>query len=362
MDIEANDLVLFARVADSGSFSRGAARAALPKSTVLEAIADAAAGDAVGVPVCLRAPERVADAYLRASEARKRAGENEAAVALLDKAIEQLPDDRILLYMRLKAAEAAGDIETAASIARRLVDGAEGKAAAPLWMRVFELAAAGGDREAALESLTRSLASDPGCIPARALQIDLLVDGDPQAFASALEAMAVDGMSDAARGRAYLLSANAWAVKASEVAGAKAALTQAAMFGIAPAVISRIARTMAALVGDEAWLEESTRRLLASGAAPAEHVSLWWELARVRMLRGDREGASKALESLSSLEGGAWLGRVLAAYALGMLKTEGEEKRTRSPAELEQLAAVESDPAIARAPQRHGRGAACTWR
>jgi len=316
---------------------------------ILEAIADAAAGDAVGVPVCLRTPERVADAFLRASDARKRAGENEASVALLDKAIEQLPDDRILLYMRLKAAEAAGDIETAASIARRLVDGAEGKAAAPLWMRVFELAAAGGDREAALESLTRSLAADPGCIPARALQIDLLVDGDAQAFAAALEAMAADGMSDAARGRAYLLSSHAWAVKAGDVAGAKAALTQAAMFGIAPSIISRLARTMAALVGDEAWLEESTRRLLASGAAPAEHVSLWWELARARMLRGDREGASKALESLSSLEGGAWLGRVLAAYALGMLKDEGEEKRTRSPAEFEQLAAVETDPAIARA-------------
>ncbi len=39
MDIEANDLVLFARVAEAGSFSRAAARAGLPKSTLSRRIA-----------------------------------------------------------------------------------------------------------------------------------------------------------------------------------------------------------------------------------------------------------------------------------------------------------------------------------
>ena len=34
MNLEANDLILFAHVVDAGSFSRAAERAGLPKSTV----------------------------------------------------------------------------------------------------------------------------------------------------------------------------------------------------------------------------------------------------------------------------------------------------------------------------------------
>ncbi|MBI5538390.1 MAG: hypothetical protein HY898_37045 [Deltaproteobacteria bacterium] len=317
---------------------------------LVEALTDEASGDAAGVPHYMRTPERVADLYLRASEARRRAGENEASLALLDKAIEQLPEDRVLGYLRLKAAETAGDIDTAAAISRKLLDtGVQGKAGAPLWMRVFEAAAARGERDQALEALTRALALDPGCIPARALQIDLLVDSDPAQFAASLEAMAAEGLSDAAKGRAYLLSAWAYALKAHDVSGAKAALSQAAMFGIAPGVISRVARTMASVVEDDGWFEEATRRLIAAGAAPNEHVALWWELGRMRMLRGDREGAGKAFDSMASLEGGAWLGRVLAAYALGLAKGEPGQAPTRAPELIEQLAAVEPDPNMARA-------------
>ena len=39
MPIEANDLLLFARVAEAGSFSRAAERVRLPKSTVSRRIA-----------------------------------------------------------------------------------------------------------------------------------------------------------------------------------------------------------------------------------------------------------------------------------------------------------------------------------
>ena len=39
MDLEPNDLMLFARVADEGSFSRAAERVRLPKSTVSRRIA-----------------------------------------------------------------------------------------------------------------------------------------------------------------------------------------------------------------------------------------------------------------------------------------------------------------------------------
>ncbi len=39
MDVEPNDLMLFARVADEGSFSRAAERSGMPKSTVSRRIA-----------------------------------------------------------------------------------------------------------------------------------------------------------------------------------------------------------------------------------------------------------------------------------------------------------------------------------
>ena len=39
MELEANDLLLFARVADEGSFTRAAERLGLPKSTVSRRIA-----------------------------------------------------------------------------------------------------------------------------------------------------------------------------------------------------------------------------------------------------------------------------------------------------------------------------------
>ena len=40
MDVEPNDLLLFARIVESGSFTRAAERVHLPKSTVSRRLAD----------------------------------------------------------------------------------------------------------------------------------------------------------------------------------------------------------------------------------------------------------------------------------------------------------------------------------
>jgi tetratricopeptide (TPR) repeat protein len=321
-------------------------------SLVRAAIDDDKAAEQTGVPLRSCNAATVADLLWRASDARRRAGDAQGAMALLARAADTLPQDVALAYARLRAAEALGDVDSAAAMARTLLEGsASGRTAASLWMRVFEAAAARGERDRALEALSAALAADPACIPARALQIDLLVDGDPATFAASLEAMAAEGLSDEAKGRAYLVSAWAWSAKARDVQGAKAALSQAAMFGVAPGVVARVARALAALVQDDAWYEEGTRRLLAAGASQQEHVSLWWELVRLRMLRSDDDGAAKAAESLASAPGGAWLGRALAAYALGLTRSEqpAPARRPRAPELLEQLARVEPDPEIARA-------------
>jgi tetratricopeptide (TPR) repeat protein len=310
-------------------------------------------GDAVSVeavPASVRTPVHVADLFLRGAEAKRRAGDLAGAVSLLDLAVAKLPDDGALLFARLEAAESANDVETSAALASRiLAQGNQGRGAAALWMRIFEGAAARGDREGALEALARAVEADPGCVPARALQLDLLIDSEPAAFASSLEAMAGQGLSDEGKGRAYLVSSWAWALAGNDVDGAKAAMAQAAMFGVPHGVVSRLARAFATLVGDDGWYEESTKRLIAAGASPDEHASLWFELARSRMLRGDPE-AEKAVSSLADAAGGIWLGRVLGAYVLGLRNAGAQDSGAgRSPEQLEQLASVEEDPPMARA-------------
>ena len=308
--------------------------------------------DAESIPSHVRTSEHVADLFLRSAEAKRRAGDTPGAISLLDLAVAKLPEDAALLFARLEAAEAVGDVETASALASRLLSqDNKGRGAAALWMRIFEGAAAKGERDAALEALARALDLDPGCVPARALQVDLLMDVDPAGFASSLEAMAEQGLSDPAKGRAYLSSSWAWALQANDVSGAKAAMSQAAMFGVEHGVVSRIARTFASMMEDDGWYEESTRRLLAAGALPDEHASLWFELARVRLVRGDDDEAAQALASLAKAQGGAWLGRVLGAYALGLGKAKAEEgeNASHSSLRLAELAEVEDDPAMARA-------------
>ncbi len=315
---------------------------------VLLAVDDADAGERNGVPLFVRAPVYVADLFVRAADARRRLGDADGATALLDLAVAKLPDDPAVMHLRRKAAEAVGDVDTAAAIAARMIEnGSTGRAAAALWMSVFEAAAAGGRRDDAVEALAKALALDPGCIPARSLQIDLIVDADPAAFAASLEAMAEEGFSDEAKGRAYLLSSWAWAVRAGDVSGAKAALSQAAMFGVAPGSVSRLARAFASAIQDDVWFEDATRRLLAAGALESEHVSLWFELARLRLLRSDDDGARQALDALAAVPGGLWLGRVLAAYVLGF-RGQGEARKL-APEPLELLASAEADPTMARA-------------
>ena len=126
----------------------------------------------------------------------------------------------------------------------------------------------------------------------------------PQAFASALEAAAEHLPSDSAKARFYLLSADVWARQCRDTQGARAALSQAGMYGASPAVVARVARLLAAIAEDGTWYEEATRRLIAQGASESEHAGLWFELARARALRGERTGTAQALAGLAAAPGG----------------------------------------------------------
>ena len=334
-------------------------------SLTQDALADGARGDALGVPHWARQRARLVDAWLRAAEARRLAGQIDRATATLDRALDLVsvaegPDgrlaDAIVASARIRIAEQTGDTRVAAHLAeRRLATEQNGGLVAALALRIAEHAASEGDSVRAVDALSRAIASDPGSLPARALQLDMLADGgDAAAFAAQLEAFADHLATDEARARAFLLAAYVWSVRAHDVPGAKAALSQAAMFGVSPETTGRLARTLASLAGDPLWYEEATKRLLAAGGTESEAPSLYIELVRLRHARGDAEGAAKALHELAGAPKGAWLARVLEAF-LPPRRPEGGSQpaadamvSAHSRAAVEALASLETDPDLAR--------------
>ena len=201
-------------------------------------------------------------------------------------------------------------------------------------MRLAEGAANRDDAGGALAALSKALGADPGCIPARALQIDLLGNAtDAAALAAALEGMAAELPSDEAKGRAFLLSAYVFALQARDISGARAALSQAGTCGLSPALLARTGRMLAAVMEDDAWYDEATRRLVSTGVQAADPISLWFELGRTRLLRGDDDAAARAFESVGQAPGGEWLGPALGAYSIGQRAQRREVPNAGKPAE-----------------------------
>jgi len=327
---------------------RAHARAA---EAIENSVRDEALGDTFGVPAHLRSSAAAADAWLCAAELSRESGANAQAVEFLDRALAAAPGDALLLRARFHLADSLGDTANAARIASgEIVRGATGVHAASLWLRVAEARATEGDGAGALASFNQALEQDPGSIAARALQLDLLGMGDdPQAFASALEAAAEHLPSDSAKARFYLLSADVWARQCRDTQGARAALSQAGMYGASPAIVARVARLLSAIAEDGTWYEEATRRLIAQGASESELPGLWFELARARALRGERAGTGQALAGLAAAPGGTWLGNALSAYGLDLLPERGDTSGSASTDALASLAKAEQDPETARA-------------
>ncbi|MEZ4227790.1 MAG: hypothetical protein R3B89_01420 [Polyangiaceae bacterium] len=334
-----------------------AARALEAQATlILSAMESPEAGVALGIPEHRRTPTHAADAWLRAAEALRQRGDTSQAHELLGRALERLPEEPSLLHARMLTAESLGNTDQAAELARlELNAGVNGGVAASLWLRVAEAAASQGDGANALEAVNAALGHDAGSIPARVLQLDLLIGGaNPAALASALEAAAAELPTDEAKARYFLAAADAWARLASDSQGAKAALSQAGMFGASPGVVARVARMLAAITQDGGWYEEATRRLLAAGAEPAEQASLWFELGRLRLLRGDLTGARDAFGSLTNAPGGSWLGPALGAFVLPLAPpadAEGSPTPIDTSSALGQLTSSETDADARRAMQ-----------
>ncbi len=329
-----------------------------------EALVDPARAQELGVPRWALHRAFLVDAYLRAADVRRSRSELGRAANLLDRAVAAIPEpapvtdeaptetkvdpDRLLrdavLSARMRIAELLGDTAHAATLAEaRLLHESDGPTAAALAMRIAEQASSEGDAGRALEAVTRAVKHDPSCVPARALQLDILADsGDSAGYAEQLEALSDSFPTDEGRARAFLLSSFVWAVRVGEESAAKAALSQASMFGVAQQTAARVARMLALVSADSVWQDEATRRVIASGAEGSELSELWFELARLRLARNDLEGARKAIGELAALPQSAWLGRALEAFLPGLPSPD-------PTAALRALAAQESDGDAARA-------------
>jgi hypothetical protein len=299
---------------------------------IQDAMASPERGEQLGVPRWTSNPMQMVDAWLRAAEARRTVGELGPAAQLLDRALAALPGvdggdafEPALLDARIRIADRSGETALAAELAAKRLEGEEdGGVAAAMAMRVAEHAAREGDTARALEALATAVARDPASLPARAMQLDLLADthdapdGHGAArFATELETFAACLPTDEGRGRAGLLAAYVWAVRARNTERAKASLAEANALGVPTATVARLGRTLASITGDADWHEAATRRLLAEGAAGADEdelPSLWLEVARARFAKSDAGGGHAALRELGATAKGAWLGRALEAF------------------------------------------------
>jgi tetratricopeptide (TPR) repeat protein len=300
------------------------------------ALDDPKSGVERGVPRHIATPLHAAGIAVRASLAFARAGHHLEAVRVLERSLTRLPNDPVLLHLRLGLADAVGDVALAASLAeRRLRAGVGGALGAASWLRVTEAAAANGDPLRALEAVRQALALDSGSIPARALELDLLENTAAEAelhpetseqtrsagaaLAAALEGAADALGSDEAKARFFLLAADAWARLGGDRQNARTALSQAGLSGTHAATVARVARFIASATRDAAWYEEATRRLLATGAPETEQTSLWLELLRSRLLRKDHASLAAALEGLAAAPGGHWAAAALRAFVIPLL-------------------------------------------
>ncbi len=301
-----------------------------------------------GVPAELRSAGHVAEAWLRAGDIYRAQGATDRATTLLDRVRERLPDDSIAARLRLRAAEAAGDAATAAALAQsELGRDTRGPVAAGLWMRVAEAAASNGEATTALDALAKALSEDPKSLPARTLELDLLGgSGLHAALSSALESAAENLESPALAAQLFLLAADSAARGAQDPSAAKASLSQAAAAGAPLEIVARTGRMLAALSRDATWVDEATRRLLATNPPDAERASLWFETIRSKLLRDDVGAAIDAATSLSSVPGAAWLAAALHAYATSARKNT-ESKVVRGAPALAALAALTEESSLA---------------
>lgn len=314
----------------------------------LGAMADRALGALGGaasapqrVPPLDRSTTRAVARLLRKAELERRLGRDADAFATLEQAGGLDPDDPILRGALLQQAERVGQHRTATALALGEIDkGLTAAETAALCVRAAQSWIQANELTPALDALRRASSVEPGCWLARALTLDLLRGiRDAEGQAQALEQVARFVQDSDARGRYWLLAAEAWARGPRDVARAAEALANAESAGTPSAVARRVERALAHAAREQRWYSEATARLLATTPDAQEKAGLGLELWRAACLAGDFSEASRWRQLLEDVPKGRLAARLLRAYD-PMLNDDPDHVALRELAELEEVPAV----------------------
>lgn len=308
-------------------------------SLVLDARTSPENGARHGVPRTVPVAHAIERLVTAAGYARL-GGDMDHARALLDRAARVLDETegereapsftrKLVLASRIRIAEIVGDVGAAArDAAAWLPHETDGRLAAALAMRVAEEAASRGAGREALAAVTTATQRDPMCVPARALELDLLADApDVVPFLDRLEGLEPSFPTAEARGRAALLGAFLSATRARDVDRAKRALERARAATISPETTARLGRSLAKALGDDAFYRDETLRLfgaLSPDVAADERLAVAYELLHERVAAKDVEGAKEALARLEGLDDGKEIARLASVFVPSL----GSDERT----------------------------------
>ncbi|HLV67026.1 MAG TPA: tetratricopeptide repeat protein [Polyangiaceae bacterium] len=283
---------------------------------MVEAGADPARGDAVSVPRLRRDPLSVAERLLTAAMLAWDS-DPERAGLLLDRALALAPGTAPLPRLRRELAERTGDGALSETLAHAELErlGDDPRAAA-LWIDVALRAERTGDHDAALAAIERALSLAPNGVAARVLEIELAArSGRAAELARALVAAAERFPPGRARTELLLAAADAQVRLANDPKAAAATIERALALGVPLGEVAPLWRLLSVVGADADFAERAARALFESTTDDDERAELAFELARVAARRAEPARAMADLEALSATERGAFLGRILLAYA-----------------------------------------------
>lgn len=255
--------------------------------------------------------------WVRAAKDRRELGDADRSLANLARAERLLADNPAVLHELCRVSAEVGNTPRMSQAIAHLQQSAQlsGAGAAALYFRLATAESRAGDAGAALTALGKALHEDPKCVPARALQLHLLLAHEnPSALADVWETCAAEARDDRAKARYYALAALCWSSSKNNGDAARAALSQAALSGLSVTTCARLGRLFARRAGDTRWSKDAIERVCKHDTLE-ELPSVLLDLSRVDWLDQRSARARETLARLEKHSGGAWLAATLGAYA-----------------------------------------------
>ncbi len=233
-------------------------------------------------------------------------GDALGAAQSLAQALTIRPDDVLLHQQHLLACEIAGDLDSAAAEAQRLLShGAEGRFAAQLHFRLAEIAQAGGDVNGATRELRAALDADPGSAVVVAMLDDLLLDtGNHAERLAAFEARGESReLPNEARVAAFWRGARIAAEDLHDFPRARAYFERA--IALAEDKVTVLRDLYGTAIRHGAWdaARDALRVLRLLPVDEEERSALWYDLHHLlRYELGDEESADSVLTEALEVE------------------------------------------------------------